>query len=148
MIERGFEVTREFCDLYIDDKHRKWFVNSPQYGDKLFDFSDIIDCKISEISSFVTGKYKKGVYIYTRGGAAVYVAVGDSRNGRSDFMYDIDVKTANDIYAAVRSMMTKKAPPRIGRDMESQLKTLKEMFETGLITQEDYEAKKRQLLGL
>lgn len=149
MKERGFEITRNLCDLYIDDKHRKWYVNSPQYGDKLFDFSDIIDCKIYGKSSFVTGMYKKGVYIYTRSGEAVYAAVGESKNGCSDFMYDIDAKAANNIYAAVMSMMTESAAaPRVSSDMESQLKTLKDMFEAGLITQEDYEAKKRQLLGL
>lgn len=43
MKERGFEITRKLCGLYIDDKHRKWYVNSPDCEDKLFDFSDIID---------------------------------------------------------------------------------------------------------
>ena len=149
MKERGFEITRNLCGLYIDDKHRKWYVNSPQYGDKLFDFSDIIDCKIYGESSFVTGMYKKGVYIYTRGGEAVYAAVGESKNGCSDFMHDIDAKAANNIYAAVMSMMTEaEAAPRVSGDAESQLKKLKELLEKGLITSADYEAKKRQILGL
>lgn len=92
--------------------------------------------------------YKKGVYIYTRGGEAVYAAVGESKNGCSDFMHDIDAKAANNIYGAVISMMTEAAAPRVSGDAESQLKKLKELLEKGLITSADYEAKKRQILGL
>ena len=41
--------------------------------------------------------------------------------------------------------------PNIANDMddiEEQLKKLKQMFDSGLITENDFEAKKKQILGL
>ena len=62
-----------------------------------------------------------------------------------------DVKSAENIYHAVHAALERvkqKGSGVSGGDLTTQLTELKELLRAGLITQRDYESKKRQLLGL
>ncbi len=160
LTQNGFSITRSIDTLRIDDKNKKWCYNNGLDVSQIFDFADIIDCKIEE-NSVLNKVNKLGVYIYTHSAGALYIACLSGETKRDSFVYTSSRDRAQQIYAAVQSM---KAQPAASAavpvptntvavnnnvdDIEEQLTKLKSMVDSGIITQEDYEAKKKQLLGL
>lgn len=155
----GFVLTRSAGSLRVDDKNKKWYINDLMSNEKIYDFADVSDCKIDE-NSVLNKVNKLGVYIYTKKGGAIYISIINTEMKRDSFSYKSLWDTANQIYSIVQSMIVRSSEksldlpaastnssPDIG-EVEEQLKKLKGMVDSGLITQEDFEAKKKQLLGL
>lgn len=151
----GFTVTRMAGALRIDDKNKKWYVNDSQHKPIIYDFSEVINSKIEE-SSLFSKVQKLGVYIYTRTGGALYIPVLSSETNRNSFLYSSSHNTANQINSMLQSIISSSQIksldiPNIANgmdDIEEQLKKLKQMFDSGLITENEFEAKKKQILGL
>lgn len=165
LIQNGFSITRSAGVLRVDDKNRKWCINNGIGEIKIFDFSEVVDCKIEE-NSVLNKVNKLGVYIYTLNNGALYINLINAETKRDSFVYNSSMNEAQQICSLVQSM---KAQPAVSQglpiptipvptnsvanstaadDVEEQLKKFKSMVDSGIITQEDYEAKKKQLLGL
>lgn len=189
LAQSGFTITRTIYSLRIDDKNRKWCINKGLGEIKMYDFSEVVDCKIEE-NSVLNKVNKLGVYIYTLNNGALYIDLINNATKRDSVMYNSNMNFAQQIYAAVQSMKAQPGtfsnipvPVSAGElasaagqmaniavntgvtaedandvlqrvtagtvdDIEEQLKKYKSMVDSGIITQEDYEAKKKQLLGL
>lgn len=165
LTQSGFVTTRTVATLRIDDKNKKWCLNSGFGEMKIYDFAEIVDCKIEE-NSVLNKVNKFGVYIYTLNNGALYIDLIGGETKRDSPMYQSKVNLAQQIYAAVQSMKAQPtgsplvpvptipvptnsvADNNSADDIEEQLKKFKSMVDSGIITQEDYEAKKKQLLGL
>lgn len=160
LAQSGFTITRSIFSLRIDDKNRKWCINNGFGEKKIYDFSEVVDCKIEE-NSVLNKVNKLGVYIYTLNYGALYIDLINTATKRDSAMYNSNMNFAQQIYAAVQSMKVQPAASPIVpvptntvvtnnsvNDIEEQLTKLKSMVDSGIITQEDYEAKKKQLLGL
>lgn len=165
LTQNGFSTTRCFGMLRVDDKNHKWCINNGFGEIKIYDFSEVVDCKIEE-NSVLNKVNKLGVYIYTLNGGAIYVPLISTETKRDSFSYNSSINMAQQMCSAFYSMKAQPAAPQIpsvptvpvptnsvtnnalANDLEEQLKKLKSMADSGLITHEDFEAKKKQLLGL
>lgn len=160
LISQGFSITRTAGSLRVDDKSKKWCINDMRHNPTIYNFSDMVDCKISE-NSILNKVNSLGVYLYTRNGSALYIALINAETKRDSFSYSSSLSAANQIVAVAQSIILssneksldipniaeKSIPCDIG-NVEEQLRQLKQMVDSGLITEQDFEAKKRQLLGL
>lgn len=165
LTQNGFSTTRSFGMLRVDDKNRKWCINNGFGEIRIYDFSEVVDCRIEE-NSVLNKVNKLGIYIYTLNGGAIYVPLISTETKRDSFSYNSSINLAQQMCSAFYSMKAQPAAQQIpsvptvpiptnsvtnnvpANDIEEQLKKLKNMADSGIITQEDYEAKKKQLLGL
>lgn len=160
LTQNCFSITRSVGVLRLDDKNKKWCINNGFGEIKIFDFSEVVDCKIDE-NSVMNKVNKLGVYIYTLNNGALYINLINAETKRDSFVYNSSMNEAQQICSMVQSMRaqptaTPIVPVPINtvaannsvNDIEEQLIKLKSMVDSGIITQEDYEAKKKQLLGL
>lgn len=159
--QNGFETTRRAGALRVDDKHKKWCINDGIRAIQVYNFSDVVDCKIDE-NSVLNKVNKLGVYIYTLNGCAIYIPIYNEglELKRDSFLYKSSIDQAQQICSLLESIkVLKNAEPSSivqtstnssvpADDIEEQLKKYKGMVDSGIITQEDYEAKKKQLLGI
>lgn len=157
--KNGFSITRSAGALRVDDKHKKWCVNDGLGEVKIYNFSDVVDCKIDE-NSVLNKVNKIGVYVYTLNEGAVYISVYNGETKRDSSLYKFNRDEAQQICSLLNSIKVQRdvTPLNIKQtsdtknssadNIEEQLKKFKSMVESGLITQEDYEAKKKQLLGI
>lgn len=157
----GFIITRSAGAFKVDDKNKKWYINDMRHKPVVYDFSEIINSKIEE-NSVLNKVNKLGVYIYTKNGGAVYIALITSETKRDGFVYSSFSSVANQINSMAQSIISSAGEksleiPEVLSDVgtsggmdniEEQLKKLKAMLDSGLITEQDFEAKKKQLLGL
>lgn len=157
----GFIITRSAGAFKVDDKNKKWYINDMRHKPVVYDFSEIINSKIEE-NSVLNKVNKLGVYIYTKTGGAVYIALITSETKRDGFVYSSFSSVANQINSMAQSIVSSAGEksleiPEVLSDVgtsggmdniEEQLKKLKAMLDSGLITEQDFEAKKKQLLGL
>ena len=157
----GFVITRSAGAFKVDDKNKKWYINDMQHKPVVYDFSEIINSKIEE-NSVLNKVNKLGVYIYTKTGGAVYIALITSETKRDGFVYSSSSTVANQINSLAQSIISSagekslEIPEVLSNietsdsmdNVEEQLKKLKGMLDSGLITEQDFEAKKKQLLGL
>lgn len=100
------------------------------------EFGKVVNLPISAISAVGLSNLLKGVYIGTS-------------SGRISF--DL-VKNANEVFGKINSMIDNK-PNTINAKKENiseteKLKEYKQLLDEGVITNEEFEAKKKQLLGL
>ncbi len=161
LAENGFTTTRCAGSLRVDDTNKKWCINNGQNNPVIYDFSEVLNCKIEE-NSVLNKVNRLGVYIYTKNGGAIYISLINTETKRDSFTYNTFMATANQIDSIVQSLIShsaEKSPdlPEAANsnsetadigDIEEQLKKLKSMLDSGLITNEDFEAKKKQLLGI
>lgn len=161
LADNGFTITRQAGSLRVDDTNKKWCINNGQNNPIIYDFSEVINSKIEE-NSVLNKVNKLGVYIYTKNGGAIYIPLISTETKRDSFTYTSSIFIANQINSVVQSLMShsaEKSPdlPETANsnsgnadieDVEEQLKKLKSMLDSGLITNEDFEAKKKQLLGI
>lgn len=158
--ENGFTITRKAGALRVDDKNKKWCINDSQHQPTIYDFSEVIDSVIDEVGTANIIK-KLGVYIYTLNGGAIYISLINTDTKRDSFICKTDSNVAQQIVSIAKSMImhSEEQPldlPQVTPsettlstdDIEEQLKKFKEMVDNGIITQEDYDAKKKQLLGI
>lgn len=153
--EHGFNITRSAGALRIDDKNKKWCINNMQQKPIIYDFSEVLDSKIEE-NSVLNKVNRLGVYIYTKNYVAIYLPLINSETKRDGIIYSTSIATANQINSLAKSMISRSSEKSLdiknitleSQDIEEQLKKFKSMVDSGLITQEDFEAKKKQLLGL
>lgn len=159
LTQDGFSITRSAGALRVDDKNKKWCINSGLSYVKIYNFSDVVDYKIDE-NSVLNKVNKIGVYIYTLNEGALYLSVYDGETSRDSFLYKSSRDQAQQICSLLESIKVQRnSTPLDGiqttavtnnsaDNIEEQLKKFKSMVDSGIITQEDYEAKKKQLLGL
>lgn len=152
----GFTISKTAASLRIDEKNKKWCINNMRRNPHIYDFSDIVDSKIEE-NSVLNKVNSLGVYIYTKNNGAQYIPLINSETKRDSFTYSTSISAANTINSLVQSMISRSDEKSLDLpessttnydNIEEQLKKLKGMADSGLITQEDFEAKKKQLLGL
>lgn len=158
--ENGFTITRRAGALRVDDKNKKWCINDSQHQPTIYDFSEIVDSVIDEVGTANIIK-KLGVYIYTLNGGALYISLINTDTKRDSFICKTDSNIAQQIVSLAKSMIvhSEEQPLDLQQvspsekslstdDIEEQLKKFKGMVDNGIITQEDYDAKKKQLLGI
>lgn len=158
--DNGFTITRRAGALRVDDKNKKWCINDSQHQPTIYDFSEVIDSVIDEVGTANVVK-KLGVYIYTLNGGALYISLINTDTKRDSFICKTDSNIAQQIVSIAKSMImhSEEQPLDLPQttssettlstdDIEEQLKKFKEMVDNGIITQEDYDAKKKQLLGI
>lgn len=153
--EHGFTTTRAADAIRVDDKNKKWCINNGQSRPIIYDFAEVLDSKIEE-NSVLNKVNKLGVYIYTKNGGAIYIPLINSETKRDGFVYSSSIASANQMHSLIQSVISHASEKSLdiaeltsdSVDIEEQLKKFKGMADSGLITQEDFEAKKKQLLGL
>lgn len=157
--QNGFTTTRRAGVLRVDDKNKKWCINDGIREVQIYNFSDVVNCKIDE-NSVLNKVNKIGVYIYTLNGGAIYISIYNGELKRDSFLYKSSIDEAQQICSLLESIKVLKNMEPLdvvqtstnsnssADDVEEQLKKYKGMVDSGIITQEDYEAKKKQLLGL
>ncbi|MBD5112136.1 MAG: SHOCT domain-containing protein [Ruminococcaceae bacterium] len=157
--QNGFKTTRRAGVLRVDDNNKKWCINDGIRAIQIYNFSDVVDCKIDE-NSVLNKVNKLGVYIYTLNGGAIYIPIYNGELKRDSFLYKSSIDLAQQICSLLESIKVLKNTESLDivqtptnssapvDDIEEQLKKFKGMVDSGLITQEDYEAKKKQLLGI
>ena len=104
-------------------------------------FGKQVDLPIDSVSSVSTVKLIKGLSISTASGKVSFWAISNR-----DAIYKVisDLIIARQNRAAVPNIV----PQPINTDYTEELKKIKQLLDTGVITQEEFDAKKKQLLGL
>ena len=104
--------------------------NKRVYGNAAF--GKRVDLPLDSISSIGTSAYK-GIYVATSSGRIKFVGI----------------ENRDKIHENVSKLLIKRQNKEIIKTNETEeLKRYKELLDEGIITQEDFEAKKKQLLGL
>ena len=104
-------------------------------------FGKQVDLPVDSVSSVATLKLIKGLAIYTASGKVSFWAISNR-----DAIYKVisDLVIARQSKAAAPAVVQQSA---IG-DYTEELKKIKELLDMGVISQEEFDAKKKQILGL
>ena len=104
-------------------------------------FGKQIDLPIDAVSSVSTIKLIKGLSISTASGNVSFWAIPNR-----DAIY----KVISDLIIARQSKSTvpNAVPQPVNADYTEELKKIKQLLDMGVITQEEFDAKKKQILGL
>ena len=102
-------------------------------------FGKRVDLPVDSVSAIATISLLKGVAVSTSSGKISFIVMKNA-----DEIY----KVINDLIIARQSQ--KSAPTQITMSQSNadELKKYKELLDNGIITQEEFDAKKKQLLGL
>ena len=104
--DRGFITTRSAGALRIDDKNRKWSLVGIGLGSRIYDFSEMMDCAIHEVSTVKTTIKRLGVYIYTTDGQSLYISLLESETSRSSLVGSSSYELAHRIEALGKSIIS------------------------------------------
>ncbi|MBQ4128559.1 MAG: SHOCT domain-containing protein [Ruminococcus sp.] len=104
-------------------------------------FGKRVDLPVDSVSATSTISLFKGVSVSTSSGKISFLAI----------------KNANEIYGVINNLLVDRQKEKAqsagttivqNSDEADKLKKYKELLDTGVITQEEFDAKKKQLLGL
>ena len=118
------------CELYVT---KDSVIGRAHFGHE-------VNLPLYMISSFSTTKFMSGISISTPSGVTRFSLISNYREIGNVLSQQISERQRNTSYAAV-------APAPQQNSMDDLLK-LKNYLDQGIITQEEFEAKKRQMLGL
>ena len=104
-------------------------------------FGNRVDLPVDSVSATATIRILKGVSVSTS-------------SGRISFLV---IKNSDEIYQVVNNLLIERQQNKVSATVETtapksdeadQIKKYKELLDSGIITQEEFDAKKKQLLGL
>lgn len=125
-----FTISTSCCKIYVTDKR--------VYGKAIF--GKRVDIPIDSVSAVGTIPLFRGIAI-------------SSASGAIKFLY---ISNSNEIHAEISKLIIARQdknisdPEKIEMSQSSadELKKFKDLYDSGVISEEEYEAKKKQLLGL
>ena len=103
-------------------------------------FGKRVDLPVDSVSATATIQLLKGVSVSTSSGKISFLAI----------------KNANEVYSIINNLLIERqqnkekvvARTEVKSDEAEQLKKYKDLLDSGVITQEEFDAKKKQLLNL
>lgn len=159
--ENNCSITKKIGDLLIDESTKRWSISGLSY---LFNFSDIIDYEyIENGENFSKGRgssvskniYKMYIQIYTSVSEYPSVSIIFFENLKSSptstdsYTYRLCKNTADQIMATLKQItLNNNLASNKTNSSADEIAKYKSLLDSGAITQEEYEAKKKQLLNL
>lgn len=100
-----------------------------------------VDLPVDSISATATTKFLKGVSVSSASGSINFLLIKNA-----DVVYDVINKLLIERQQENAPTVPVAAPP--AGDAADEIKKFKELLDMGIITQDEFDAKKKQLLGL
>lgn len=147
--ENNCTPTFKLYNFALDEKNRRWAVDEYNY---LFHLDDIIKFEI--VDDKINSAQSIGLYVLittkVQGYFAVRVNFHSGKTNLSSPLYQLSKHNAES-FAAKLTQLTHKdeeASPAQNLSVADELAKYKQLLDSGAITQEEYDAKKKELLNL
>lgn len=157
---QNFNPTKKVADyLAIDENKKQWIVGKIKKASNIYNFSDIIDFELMDIGSAkVCSSLQIRITIANVSTPAVYIkffedGVLKPSYNKNSFVYKTSYKMAQQCLSLLqlicesnRASEENNNVPKISEADE--ILKFKNLLDSGIITQDEFDAKKKQLLGL